>query len=177
MGKIAIIGNIAGTRIFDVPNQNVGYVFNATRHSEVMNTIHKNVAILSRNVDDTTLADVDSAFSFLVKKDGDYAFNGSNPVWPTAQGKRTIFVIGYDVILDTTNFIGADDGITRAIVALKDYNGNGGNIIVTDKVKRIYTYLYAEGSIFSGEKDLLGNIVPYVASGALNIPANQLYLK
>lgn len=177
VGKIAIIGNIAGTRIFDVPNQNVGYVFTTTKHADVMNILHKNLAILSRNVDDTTLADVNSNFSFLVKKNGDYAFDMGNPIWPTAEWKRTIFVVGHDVILNTSNDIWQDDGITRAIVALKDDNGNGGNIIITDQVKEIYAYLYAEGSIFSWEEDGFGNTVPYVASGALNIPAQQLYIK
>lgn len=178
VGKIAIIGNIAGTRIFNVPNQNVGYVFTTTKHADIINAIRKNLAILSRNIDDTTLADVNSNFTFLVKKNGDYAFDISNPVWPTAQWKRTIFVVGHDIVLDTTNDIGHDsDGITRAIVALKDDNGNGWNIIITDKVKEIYAFLYADWSIFSWEKDGLGNIVPYVASGALNIPTNQLYLK
>lgn len=85
VGKIAIIGNIAGTRIFNVPNQNVGYVFTTTKHADIINAIRKNLAILSRNIDDTTLADVNSNFTFLVKKNGDYAFDISNPVWPTAQ--------------------------------------------------------------------------------------------
>lgn len=61
-------------------------------------------------------------------------------------------------------------------MAFKDHDGNGGNIIISDKVKQIYAFLYAEGSIFSGEK-VAGVINPYVASGALNIPARQLYIK
>ena len=38
---------------------------------------------------------------------------------------------------------------TRSIIALKDKNGSGGNIIINNEVKRIYAFLYAEGSIFS----------------------------
>lgn len=174
VGKIAIIGTIAGTRIFDVPNQNVGYVFNATRHADIMNSIHKNVAILSRNVANSVLKDPGSSFSFLVEKNNDYAFDIGNTTWPW--GKRTIFVIGQDIILDRELIGDENDGVTRALVALKDYNGNGGNIIITDNVKKIYAFLYAEGSIFSWEKSA-GVITSYVESWAFNIPANQLYLK
>ncbi len=39
---------------------------------------------------------------------------------------------------------------TIGLISLKDpVTGNGGNIVISDQVKRIYAYLYAEGSIFS----------------------------
>ncbi len=31
-----------------------------------------------------------------------------------------------------------------ALIALKDASGSGGNIIITDKTKRIYAYIVAE---------------------------------
>lgn len=142
-----------------------------------MNELRKNVAVLSRNVADTVLEDPFSDFSFLIEKNGDYIFDLSNPIWPT--NKRTIVVVGHDVILDTANDIGSTSpSTTKALIVLKDFQWNGGNVVVTDKVKRVYAAIYAEGSIFSWEKDAIsGNIVPYVLSGALNIPQNQLYIK
>jgi hypothetical protein len=66
----------------------------------------------------------------------------------------------------------------KALIALKDANGNGGNVIITNAVERIYAFIYAEGSIYSGEKATTTDpIVPYILSGAWNIPAQQLYIK
>ena len=140
-----------------------------------MNALQKNIAILSRNIADSVISDPASAFSFLIEKASDYVFDAGNPIWPI--GKRTIVVIGHDIILDTSNVIGlTTDGTSKALIALKDFNGNWWNIIITDKVKQIQAFLYAEGSLYSWEKNA-GVIDPYVASGALNIPANQLYIK
>jgi hypothetical protein len=90
VGKIAIIGNIAGTRIFELPNQNVGYTFNVTSHASIMNSIRKNISIMSRNVSDSVLGDASSGFNFIVKKDSDYEFT-YGATWPV--GKKTIVVI------------------------------------------------------------------------------------
>jgi hypothetical protein len=175
VGKIAIIGNIAGTRIFDLPNQNVGYVFTTSNHAKVMNTLQKNIALLTRNISDAILENPASIFEFMVMRNSDYAFDIANPIWPV--NKRTIVVVGHDVVLDTTNNIGQRaDGKTTALIVLKDHDGNGGNIIISDKVKQIYAFIYAEWSMISGEKSA-GAITPYVLSGALNIPARQLYIK
>ena len=37
----------------------------------------------------------------------------------------------------------------RSLIVLKDKDGNGGNIIITKDVQRIYAFLYAEGSLYS----------------------------
>ena len=132
---------------------------------------------MTRNVDDVTLANPLSSFDFLIKKDDDYVFDFA-ATWPT--GKKTIAVIGHDIVLSpasTANYIGSDDGTPRALIALKDGNGNGGNIIISENVKRIYAFVFAEGSIFSGEKTATGLVDPYVSRGAWNIPPNQLYIK
>lgn len=132
---------------------------------------------MTRNIDDATLANPLSSFDFLIKKDDDYVFDFA-ATWPT--GKKTIAVIGHDIVLSpasTANYIGSDDGIPRALIALKDGNGNGGNIIISENVKRIYSFVFAEGSIFSGEKTATGLVDSYVSRGAWNIPPNQLYLK
>lgn len=97
-------------------------------------------------------------------------------IWPA--GKRSIVVEGRDIILDQSIIGDAIEPRSRVIIALKDSSGNGGNIIITKKVERIYAFLYAEGSIYSGEKATTSDpIIPYVASGAWNIPAQQIYIK
>jgi hypothetical protein len=173
LGKIAIVGNIAGTRIYDLPNQSIGYIFTSSSHSVIMNSIRKNLALLKRNIPDATLEDPNSNFDFMIQKSGDYTFpNGW--VWPP--GKRTIVVVGHDIILNQ-DYVNLSASRPTALIALQDDNGNGGNIIITDKVKRIYSLLYAEGSIFSGEKTATGYIDSYIDHGVWNIPTNQLYIK
>jgi hypothetical protein len=62
-----------------------------------MNTINKNLSIMSRNISDSILSDELSGLDFLVTKSSDYIFD-FNKAWPT--NKRTIAVIGQDIILD-----------------------------------------------------------------------------
>lgn len=175
IGRIAIIGNIAGTRIYNVTNQQLGYVFSSINHSEMLNTIRKNIAILSRNAVPSELADTfSSKFNFMIQRGSDYDTSGWWWTWPSA--KNSIIIIWGDIILDESQ-IGLDTAANRAMIAIKDENGNGGNIIITENVGRIYGFLYAEWSIYSGIKTLTGLIVPYVAAWVWNIPANQLYIK
>jgi hypothetical protein len=124
-----------------------------------MNTINKNLSIMSRNIAGSVLSDELSTLDFYVSRTSDYIFD-FNKAWPT--NKRTIITVGRDIILDQAD-INPSSPKTRALIALKDATGNGGNIIITEKVKRIYSYIYAEGSIYSGEK-VSGNIVSYVSS-------------
>ncbi len=173
--QIAIIGNIAGTRIYESAYQTVANIFSTTKHAEIMNSVHKNVTLLSRNIDDILLEDESSAFDFLVEKNDDFIFD-FNRSWPA--NKRTIVTIGQDIVLDQEDINPNPESFpTRALISLKDYNGSWWNIVVTDKVKRIYAFIYAEWSLFSGEKSATWAIVPYVNSGSWNIPTNQLYIK
>lgn len=176
IGKIAVIGNIAGSRIYNMTNQNVGYVFSNISQAEILNTIRKNIAIVSRNV---PLASLVSGVwvNFIYQKWQAYDYDTSfGWIWPA--GKRSIVVEGRDIILNQ-NTIG-DPSVTqpRAIIALKDTNGNGGNVIITKNVNRIYSFIYAEGSVYSGEKpNTTDPITSYISSGAWNIPAQQIYIK
>lgn len=172
--RIAIIWNIAGTRIFELPNQNVGYTFSFTSHANIMNAIRKNIALMSRNITDAVLQNVSSGFNFIVQKSWDFVFD-FGATWPV--GKETIVVIWHDIVLDTENTIWLNDGVVRWLIALKDSDGNGGNIIISDRVQQIYALVFAEGSLFSGVKTATWLIDPYVSYWAFNIPQNQLYIK
>ncbi|GAB0174789.1 MAG: hypothetical protein HHAS10_06680 [Candidatus Altimarinota bacterium] len=174
IGKIAIIGNIAGTRIYNIANQQVGYIFSIMSQAEMLNIIRKNIALITRNANPSDLTDQYSTkFDFLIHTGSDYDTSVGGWTWPA--GKKSIIVMGNDVILGQTQ-IGLDTDSNHAIIALKDSNGSGGNIIIKDLVGRIYSFLYAEGSIYSGEK-VGSQIIPYVGSGVWNIPGNQLYIK
>lgn len=122
LGKIAIIGNIAGTRIYNLPNRSVGYIFTSTDQSNIINSIRKNLAFLMRNVPSATLADPGSNLDFMVIQDQDYVFDNANPIWPT--GKSTIVTIGHDIILDDVDINQYGDTRPRAMIALKDEYGS-----------------------------------------------------
>jgi hypothetical protein len=79
------------------------------------------------------------------------------------------------VILDQAQ-IGLNTDTSRAIIALKDESWSGWNIIITEDVGRIYSFLYAEGTIYSWYKTATGYINSYVSKWVFNIPGNQLYI-
>lgn len=175
IGKMAIIGNIAGSRIYNMTNQNVGYVFNSANQSSILNTIRKNIALISRNIPQAVL-DAGTGLKFIYQKSAWFDYDMTYGIWPT--GKRSIIIEGKDVVLNQTTIGDSTSTEPRAIIALKDANGNGGNIIITKKVERIYVFLYAEWSIYSWEKAVTTDpIFSYIQSGAWNIPAQQLYIK
>ncbi len=181
VSRIAIVGNIAGSRVFSVENnslvnQDVGYSYTTINHARLLDLIRKNIAIMSRNISDTDLVDINSPHNFIIQKDGtDFPIDGWWSVL-SINGKRTVVVIGWDIILDMP-IINALDWSDKniALIALKDSAGNGGNIIITDKVKRIYAYMYAEGTVYSGIK--WANIDPYTDGGIWNIPKWQLFIR
>jgi hypothetical protein len=174
IGKIAIIGNIAGTRIFSVTNQQVGYVFSTINHAEMLNYIRKNIALMSRNASASDLSDAfGTKFNFLIQRGSDY--DTSVPWWTWPTNKKSIIIIGGDIILGQQQ-IGLNTDINRAMIVLKDENGNGWNIFIEENVWRIYSFLYAEWSIYSWEKTITWSVDPYVTRGVWNIPGNQLYI-
>lgn len=172
--KIAIIGNIAGTRIYNIANQQVWYIFSIMSQAEMLNIIRKNIALITRNANPSDLTDQYSTkFDFLIHTGSDYDTSVGGWTWPA--GKKSIIVMGNDVILGQTQ-IWLDTDSNHAIIALKDSNWSWGNIIIKDLVGRIYSFLYAEWSIYSWEK-VGSQIIPYVGSWVWNIPGNQLYIK
>jgi hypothetical protein len=67
------------------------------------------MAVMTRNIADSTLSNPLSSFNFLVKKDDDYVFDYA-ATWPT--GKKTIIVVGHDIVLNpanVANYIGSND--------------------------------------------------------------------
>ncbi len=181
VSKIAIVGNIAGSRVFSVANngttnQDVGYSYKTINHANILNMINRNIALMSRNIDDVTLDTASSPHQFIIRKWSDYRIESG---WNVPLGKRSIIVIGGNIVIDqidVNSLLWANPSI--ALIALKDASGNGWDIVISDKAKRIYAYLYAEGTIFSGEKaSNVAPIVKYSNTGIWNIPQNQLYIR
>lgn len=121
VSKIAIVGNIAGSRVFSVQNnavinQDVGYSYKTINHADILNLIRKNVAIISRNISDSDLANENNTLDFFIKKT-DYTL-GSGGDLPNT--KRSAIVVGADIIL-TEKYINATiwNKSPIALIALK----------------------------------------------------------
>lgn len=182
VSSIAIVGNIAGSRVYSVSNnaqvnQDVGYSYRTINHADILNFLRKNIALMSRNISDAELSNVSSVHDFLIYKNQDYRIEYGG--WNVPSGKKSIIVMGGDIIInqsDVNSLLWANTPI--ALIALKDSSGNWGNIIVWKDAKRIYAYLYAEGTIFSWEKaNTSAPIVPYTDAWVWNIPQWQLYIR
>lgn len=182
VSKIAIVGNIAGTRVYSVSNswitnQDVWYTYKTVNHASILNLIRKNIALMTRNISPAVIADETTAnpFDFIVKN-VDFSFD---PSWYLSSWKRTIIVRWWDVIMTGTGINADPVALTKPIwiIALKDDTWSGWNIIISENVKRISAYMYAEWSIFSWEKSATGLIVKYTDWWPFNIPQWQLYIR
>jgi uncharacterized protein YaiI (UPF0178 family) len=96
-----------------------------------------------------------------------------NPIEFTNDNLSTIVAYGDITITGDLNL--ADSVRPKAIIALADEAGNGGNIYIQSNIRRLDLSLVAQGTIFSGEG---GGTPRYyaqeaTASGTLK---NQLYI-
>lgn len=83
--------------------------------------LRRNIALISRNIDDATLASFASPHQFYIQKDGTdfYIPLGWNQL--ILNGKRSVIVIGSDIVFDSDR-INSDQWINKniAFIALKD---------------------------------------------------------
>ena len=140
--------------------------------------IRKNISLMTRNVSDTSIS---APFDFVILNNQDLRLDPAILTPYITAGKRSLIVIGWDIILNDVDINAGTDAVAWAkspiaLIALKGASGKWGNIIVSDDVKRIYAYLYAEGTLFSGIKPA-ATINSYTQVGYFNIPQNQLYIR
>lgn len=215
--RVAIIGQKAGTKIFDFvntqwdSNQKIT-VYNHVQHRNIIDTINKNITLLTRNLKelngfDTFAEFIDRNMKYVYLEWKDLYFTkGTNTALnmythgekitlsdSKIENIETIVVRWGDIVIDRDfntfeSIVGKKNTKhiqpknMKALVALKDKNGNGGNIVITDDVKKIYAYTIAEGSVFSWEKTYTldsHQINPYAKLASVtpfSIPSRQLYI-
>jgi len=131
ISRIVIIGNIAGSRVFSVvnsgtTNQDVGYSYNTINHSNMLDLIRRNVALMTRNVTDTMLMDYSSQLDFVLFKNQDFRIDlsgGSIGSFITSK-KKTLIVQGGDIVIDDERVNAANwDDAPIALIALKGTDG------------------------------------------------------
>ena len=71
-------------------NQNIGYIYKDIGHSAILNTIHKNIALISRNISPLSL-ESGVGIDFIYQKSNAFDYDTSfGWIWPT--GKRSIII-------------------------------------------------------------------------------------
>lgn len=205
IGKIAIIGNIAGTRVFSVQNvwnhydQDMRNAISSVNQSSIFNTIRKNIALMTRNVPkamyiykspdlrtypQSNLDFMEVSWDYNI----DNNWNIRDNLWYKALNtafKKTVIVRWGDVNLDKEwiNMSGSEWGNPAfALIVLKDDAWNWGNIFITDKVRWIHAFIYAEWSVFSWKKESSGEKYyithnPSSVPWTFSLPQKQLYIR
>jgi hypothetical protein len=128
--------------------------------ANTLNLLRKNSVLLSRSrtsYDDTDYTVVNTGIDARINQ-------------AMMTGKRAIIVVGRDAII--TESLTGTDLKPRAIIALADSNGSGGNIIIESGVRDIYASLLSDRALISGTK-VGDTITPYDVTQK----RDQLYIR
>lgn len=157
------------------------------------------MAQITRNIEiNDALATSVPHSKFLYGQGKDYCFGNSCPGENYTINKdtllrddvETIIVKGGNVIIDMDinntdhNKNSENPEKMKGIIVLRDENGKGGDVYITKNVNQIYAYVFAEGSVFSGEKNTDGTYRKYIVPEnpmdiglpTAGLPMRQLYI-
>ncbi|GAB0174490.1 MAG: hypothetical protein HHAS10_03690 [Candidatus Altimarinota bacterium] len=171
--KTKILGNIGGKRAFDI-EYTLGVKFSNVNTSEILNSIRKNIGLMTRNIQSNHMNTVSNTNNFLESFTYYKGIDITDPGTKLSGNHlKSVIVEGGNIYID--NDVIKDNSVdaARAIIAIKDENGNGGNIYIAGNVRNIYSSLVAEGSIYSGDQNEIYNIQ---TSKLTQLPKNQLYI-
>lgn len=199
IGQVKVIGNIGGSKVFDVLSTLPWVSFNNTVLNNAINTIQKNVTLLLRNATNINfLVDINTSTPKSIKNSNGsfvvYSFSDNswalyidyNNISISYQNDkdRSLISIGWDIYINKD--FNCPTNTPCSIIALKNTRtrgdgtiGDGGNIWISGNVKTIKATLVAEWSIQSGENFTPWQITPYYqkkASIFLDLPKTQLYI-
>ena len=134
LNKVKVIGNIGGNKTFDVV-YSVGAKFDSTSVNDLLNTIRKNIALMTRAVTistsqaDATINTESTTTKPLNNETIVYRFNKSTPPLldnandlfnTTGNQLRSIIIIGGDLVIDGDIAGGKN---SRAIIVMKNEAG------------------------------------------------------
>ena len=182
LGRVKVLWSLAWGKSYDTLNP-LGPKINTSTMSEALNTIRKNISILSRNIP----ADLTNpTFWTSPKRLWNKIFFINSTLTPQTLNYSSIkfdfpttsvdslIIIGGDIIIDADILPSLQ---AKGIIVLKNDKWVGGNIIVTKAVKTIESSLFAEGTLYSGDSktSLYNNTTEKVALLSQDI-TNQLYI-
>lgn len=186
IGKVKILGQYAGNNtISDFIYSNMDGRLAYQRFASVMDTLGKNIFLLSRNMDTSLYNEHASSVNEhtipqLKTLRGILFFINHSESQKTIQidrmpsGIRSIIGIGVDFALSSDVTPTPSENAPRAIIAIKNQKGMGGNLFIHKSVSKIFASLVMEGTIYSGESPT--NIYNDTPEELANIPGNQLYI-
>lgn len=169
IGKVKVIGNLGGNRIYDTVYSLDGKISPATT-TKIINEVRKNTALVTRNLggkintalisnnvfDNAAIVSVGNKLVFENTSSSVARVNYTSNVRSRMENLAliepiySVIAIGADIYIDDSVFP-QDDGKPRVMIALKNEAGVGGNIYIDGGVTRIKSSLIAEGSLYSGE--------------------------
>ncbi len=197
IGKVKVLGNLWGNRIYNTIYDLNGKISPATTN-KIVNEVRKNVALVTRNLGNkinTALisnnvfdnADTKSVGNKLVFENT-WAIvarvNYDSSIKSRMENASTldepiysVIAIGADIYIDYS-VVPQDDWHPRVMIALKNSAWVGGNIYIDGGITRIKSSLVAERSIYSGEYSVWGVKTVYNddAGNLFKIPNRQLYI-
>ena len=166
-GGVKILGQSSGEKIYQSITDMYQPKNASVSRADIINEARKNIGILARNITYT-----------LGKYEGNniVIYSGNQDLDTTKLSaldtKATIVVYG-DITISSDYTAGATI-LPRAIIALKDTDGNGGNISIKNSVSRLDTSLIAEKSLLSGDPS--GTLYYTDLSNATGVLDKQLYV-
>ncbi len=179
--KVKVLWNIWGNKTFDVL-YNVGSKFDSVSVTTLLNTIRKNIGLLTRSVPpDKINTDVATTNIKLLNKDtiiyrlpiGSPTLSNPNSILDD-NDIRTLIIEWGDLYINNNVMPDTAVKTSRAIIVMKDANGNGGNIYINGTVRNIYATLVAEWSVYSW--DDASTLENDTKEERETLPAAQLYI-
>jgi hypothetical protein len=170
--RVKVLGSIGGNSAFDTFTA-LGSRFNASLMNETLQRIRKNVSLLTRNVTvSPTVKQVNN--TIFIKGNVSYSAIRTSTSFPS-DTIDSLIVIGGDLIIDADVLEPVVRKNPKGIIVLKNEAGVGGNIIVTNAVKKIESSIFTEGSLYSGDSksDLYNDTTLEVTT----LGENQLYIR
>ena len=190
VGRVKVIGNIAGRNIFtlNIANYEPGSSYDISTVSTVINDTRKKVALNLRNAGNFINTNFATAAPVVLKDAIYYSYTGSTSdpyvsydgvktYFDDATDARSLIVVGGDIYVDTGVILDADLS-PRALIALKNDAGKWGNIYIRGDVTKIHATLVSEGSLYSARRSgAIWVLYNRDKIATLSLPNYQLYIR
>ncbi len=144
-GGVKILGQSSGDKIFQSITDMYQPKNASITRANILNEIRKNVSILTRNATYTA-----SAYTWENLIVYTWSQNLNAVQLNQLDNKASIIVYG-DISIGSNYTLPNTQTPPRAIMALRDSSGNGGNIYIKNTVSRLDVSLIAEWSLISGD--------------------------
>lgn len=174
--KVKILGNIGSAKAFDT-EYSLGVKFDSANTASIINTIRKNIALMTRSLPSDKMNTLANTNNFL----HDFMYFKWSGIEVTDihsklndNNLRSIIVEWGNIYINADITKDIDVEKTRSIIAIKWNNGEWWNIYIQGDVRNIYASLIAEWSIYSWCQSC--GIYNDTIEEITQLPKDQLYI-